>query len=67
MEYLSEFYQAILNQLMQKVDSKVLIDAVVAAMNQVPITKRYSDIKQADVSYPEVDQLLKRFDKLGKK
>lgn len=67
MEYSSEFYQAILNQLMQKIDSKVLIDAVVAAMNQVPITKRYGDIKQSDVSYPEVDQLLKRLDKLGKK
>lgn len=67
LEYSSEFYQAILNQFFKKLDSKEVIDAVVAAMNQVPIERRYSGVKRSKVAYPEVDQLLKRLDQLGKK
>lgn len=67
MEYSSEFYQAILNQFFKQLDSNVVIDAVVAAMNEVPIERRYSGVKQSKVAYPEVDQLLKRLDQFGKK
>lgn len=67
LKYSNEFYQAILSQLFKKLDSKVVIDAVVAAMRQVPIERRYRDVKQAKRVYPEVDQLLKRLDQLGKK
>lgn len=67
MEYSNEFYQAILNQFFKQLDSKVVIDAIVAAMNEVPVERRYSGVKQSKVSYPEVDQLLKRLDQFGKK
>lgn len=67
LEYSNEFYQAILNQFFKQLDSKVVIDAIVAAMNEVPVERRYSGVKQSKVSYPEVDQLLKRLDQFGKK
>lgn len=67
LEYSNEFYQAILSQLFKKADSKVVIDAIVAAMRQVPIDRRYRGVKQAKRVYPEVDQLLRRLDRLGKK
>ena len=47
MEYSNEFYQAILNQFFKQLDSNVVIDAVVVAMNQVPIERRYSGVKQS--------------------
>lgn len=67
MKYSSEFYQAILNQFFKQLDSNVVIDAIVAAMNEVPIERRYSGVKRSKGSYPEVDQLLKRLDQFGKK
>lgn len=67
LEYSNEFYQAILNQFFKQLDSNVVIDAIVAAMDEVPIERRYSGVKQSKGLYPEVDQLLKRLDQFGKK